>query len=299
MVMILVLMTVLCFILLILLLCCAGELSHLSHQLEHIEKGSCIELTTRFRMMGFLDIYRRLNRILSAGRAQELEQLRAQNLLKQTITGMAHDIRTPLTSAAGYLQMLEDVTKEENQLRYEHIIKKRLSELKDMLEQMFLYTKLTGDDFHLECRDTAVFPVLSDSLVSMYHLFEEKNIQPQVTFADETLHVAADIQALNRIFRNLIHNALLHGCGNLFITQADNCIRFANIMESEPGQDLRDNPSQIFDRFYKADQARRKGSSGLGLTIVKELMAQMGGRAKAQINGNLLTITLTFCSGRS
>lgn len=291
-----VIMTVLCIILLILLLRCARELSHLSHQLEHIENGSGIELTTHLRMMGFLDIYRRLNRILSAGRTQELKHLRAQNLLKQTVTGMAHDIRTPLTSAAGYLQMLEDVTSEENQLRYEHIIEKRLSELKDMLEQMFLYTKLTGDDFHLECRDTAVLPVLSDSLIGMYHIFEEKKVKPQVTFSDETLHVCADIQALGRIFRNLIHNALLYGCGNLFITQEDNSIRFANIMECEPSEELRNNPSQIFDRFYKADQARRKGSSGLGLAIVKELMAQMGGQAKAQINGNLLTITLTFPS---
>lgn len=296
MIIFLILLTALCLVLLALLICLKRELSHLSRQLDHIEKGSHMELTSRLRNRTFLDIYRRLNRILSDGRAQELVQLRAQNQLKQAIADIAHDIRTPLTSAAGYLQMLEDVTHEENQLRYQHIIEKRLSELKEMLEELFLYTKLKGEGFHLECVNTAVYPVLSDSLLGLYHLFEEKDAQPQIAFAEETLHVSADPQALGRIFRNLIHNALLHGSGNLFIRQEGYIIKFSNVMEEEPDQALRENPNQIFERFYKADQARRKGSSGLGLAIVKELMDQMGGRAQAQICENMLTISLTFAA---
>lgn len=294
MIIFIVLLILFCLVLFLLLLCAHRELAHLTQQLEHIEKGSHMELTTRLRSRHFLEVYRRLNRILSRRQDQELKQLRAQKQLKQTIADIAHDIRTPLTSASGYLQMLEEISHEEKQLRYEQIIGNRLAELKDMLEELFLYTKLKSDDFHLECTDTAVYPVLSDSLVSLYHLFEEKQIKPQVTFPQENLRVYAEPQALGRVFCNLIQNALIHGKGNLYIVQEGNVIHFSNLMENEPDQNLINNPSQIFDRFYKADQARGKGSSGLGLAVVKELMQQMGGTAQARINGSLITILLVF-----
>ena len=294
MIILIVLSTLLCLVLFLLLLCTRRELTHLAQQLEHIEKGSHMELTTRLRSRHFLDVYRRLNRILSCGQNHELRQLRAQKQLKQTIVDIAHDIRTPLTSASGYLQMLEEISHEEKQLRYEKIIENRLAELKEMLEELFLYTKLKSDDFHLECTDTAIYPVLSNSLISLYHLFEQKQTQPQVTFPQENLRVSADPQALGRVFCNLIQNALIHGKGSLYIVQEENVIHFSNLMENEPDQNLVNNPSLIFDRFYKADQARGKGSSGLGLAVVKELMQQMGGRAEARINGSFITILLVF-----
>ena len=94
---------------------------------------------------------------------------------------------------------------------------------------------------------------------------------------------------------NLIQNALVHGRGNLVIRQSGEakqslCLTFENRIAEGSAPD----PKQIFDRFYKADFSRRKGSSGLGLFIVKELMHRMGGDAAAKLNGNLLQITLFF-----
>ena len=93
-------------------------------------------------------------------------------------------------------------------------------------------------------------------------------------------------ECLRRIFHNLIQNALLHGRGGIVIRQTDRRLIFENLVSETSKPD----PEQIFDRFYKADSARRKGSSGLGMFIVKELAVKMGGSVKAELEGEKLRI---------
>ncbi len=159
-----------------------------------------------------------------------------------------------------------------------------------MLEELFLFTKLTGGDFELSVREVQVLPLLSDCLVGMYQQFEEKGISPEVLFTSEELRIWADEECLRRIFHNLIRNALLHGTGNLVITQNSRRLIFENTVS----ETSRPDPKQIFERFYKADSARRKGSSGLGLFIVKELMERMDGSAAAELEEEKLRVILEF-----
>lgn len=267
------------------------EVHHLKDQLDQLEAGSQVELTTNTRNRAFVQLYQKLNHIFSKSRTRERKYIRAQNQLKQSISDIAHDIRTPLTSASGYLQMLKEGTESEKQLRYETIIEKRIGELKEMLEELFLYTKLTSEEFSLDCKDTAVFPVLSDCMVSMYHVFEEKQIEPEIRFENEAVCVFAAPEVLARIFRNLINNALLHGAGGLRIVQSGTTISFINPVEEAASLDV----DRLFDRFYKADKTRKRGSSGLGLAIVKELCERMGGTAEAGLTDEKeLAVSVTF-----
>lgn len=268
------------------------EIRHLLQQLEQVENGSQIELTVKnIRSQEFLELYRKLNEMADVSHKKELKYKRAQNQLKQTISNMAHDIRTPLTSAAGYLQMLTESSISEKRIRYESIIQKRIEELKDMLEELFLYTKLTSDDFTLDCRSTSVFPILSDCLLSFYHMFEEKEIVPDIQFEDETICILATHESLERIFRNLIHNALLHGDGGFSVVQKGTAFTFTNRIEKDKVIDT----DKMFDRFYKADHSRKRGSSGLGLSIVKELVTCTGGKIEAGISADCqLSLTITF-----
>lgn len=276
------------------------ELKHLYLQLEHISQGSHMELTALGRDRAYLKLYRRLNLLITAVHEREAGTRRAEKRLKQTITNIAHDIRTPLTGASGYLQLLEDCTHEEQALRYEYQIQKRLEELRDMLEELFLFTKLTASDFKLECQETAVFPILSECMIGMFHVFEEKGTAPEVAFDQEDIYLNANPDALARVFRNLIGNALLHGAGDLAVRQKDNCISFTNPLSAASCKELSAaGPSMLFERFYKSDQSRGKGSSGLGLSIVKELMQQMGGSVEAGLENGCLTITLIFSSNPS
>lgn len=266
------------------------EIRSLCRQLDELARGSHMDLFVNRKDKTFVAFCSKLNQVMEQSRRKELQYNKAQQKLKQNISALAHDIRTPLTSAAGYLQMGSECPDGEKRLRYLTVSKKRLEELKDMLEELFLYTKLSSEEYQVVQKPLQVLPVLSECLVGMYGQFEEKGVAPEVEFEEEGFRIMANEELLMRIFRNLIHNALLHGNGGITIRQSRRTLAFENPVV----KDCRIDASQIFDRFYKADGARRTGSSGLGLSIVKELVEKIGGRIDAAVYGNTLVICMTF-----
>ena len=267
-----------------------AELKSLYRQLEEVAAGSHIELTLNSRCKPLLALCRMLNHVLQARDRDYLQYDQAEKRLKQDITSLAHDIRTPLTGAFGYVQLAQECTDTEKRQHYLDAVERRLRELEDMLEELFLYTKVTGEDFRLSPESLQVLPLLGECLLGLYARFQEAGTAPAVSFETEGFRVMADQEALRRVFLNLITNALVHGTGDISILQTGNRIAFENpIPEGNPP-----NPEQLFDRFYKSDPARRKGSSGLGLFIVRELMRKMGGETGAQLEEGKLRITLYF-----
>lgn len=266
------------------------ELRSICGQLEEMERGSHMELGVYSRRREVLKLCRTLKRMQRKQEQDRILYEKAEKQLKRNITALAHDIRTPLAGASGYVQLAGECREEDRRAYYLQAAQGRLKELGDMLEELFLFTKLTGGDFELSVQEVQVLPLLSDCLVGMYQQFEEKGISPEVLFTSEELCVWADEECLRRIFHNLIRNALLHGTGNLVITQNSRRLIFENTVS----ETSRPDPKQIFERFYKADSARRKGSSGLGLFIVKELMERMGGSAAAELEREKLRVILEF-----
>lgn len=257
------------------------DIGFLRGQLEEIERGSHMEITVNCHQKPLKDLCRSLNRLLTIKEADHLWHERGKQQLKQNFAGLAHDIRTPLTGAAGYLQMARECEDDGRREQYLCSAGKRLTELGDMLEEMFLYTKLVSEEFELSMAKVQVLPLLSDCLLSLYTRFEEKGAVPKVEFETEGFLVCGDEEALRRIFLNLIQNALIHGEGGIMITQKGKRLIFANPVSENVHLD----PKLLFERFYKADSARRRGSSGLGLFIVRELVEKMGGEVWAEIGG--------------
>ena len=266
------------------------ELGFLCRQLEEIAEGSHIELTVQSRQKAALALCRLLNSILAEKDKNHAQYEKAERLMRQNVTSLAHDIRTPLTGAMGYVQLARECMDSEKKEHYLQAAEARMEELEDMLEEMFLYTKLSSEEFELSIRKLQVLPLLGDCLLSLYTKFEERGIEPEVSFESEGFYVYGDEDALRRVFLNLIQNALVHGIGGITITQKGNCLIFENSVPDGS----RPNPQQIFDRFYKCDSARRKGSSGLGLFIVKELVNKMQGEVWAELDGGILRIVLSF-----
>ncbi len=289
-----------------------GEIRSLHGQLEEIRRGSHIELAVGSRQKGLLALCRLLNRVLSAKDADYHLYQREERLLKQNITSLAHDIRTPLTGASGYVQLALECEDAEKEKHFLSAALTRMEELADMLEKLFLYTKLTSDDFALAPegqKRLQALPLLGECLLGFHEQFERVGCAPEVVFEQEDYRILGEEEALRRIFQNLIQNALLHGSGGLRILQygkgpaaachapaqseasiSGGCIVFENPVPEGNPMDL----SRLFDRFYKADPARGKASSGLGLFIVKELMCRMGGTVSAQLDDRLFRVTLEF-----
>lgn len=283
------------------------EIRSLYGQLEEVERGSHMELGVQSRQRHMLALCRKLNQIHMLQYQKQMQYEKAERQLKQNITSLAHDIRTPLTGATGYVQLAQECREPERQEQYLRVAENRLKELGDMLEELFLYTKLTSEEFELNMCDIQVLPLLGECLAGMYHQFEDKGVSPEVLFEEEGVRVLADEECLRRIFHNLIQNALLHGTGGIIIRQRSMQPGDSSgyhqqkglhlIFENTVSETSRPDPEQIFERFYKADSARRKGSSGLGLFIVKELAEKMGGSVKAGLEGEKLYIMLDFPAG--
>ena len=274
------------------------DIRSLAGQLGEIERGSHIELAVNSRQRCLLALCRQLNQVLTVRDQSYIQYKKAQRQLKQNITSLAHDIRTPLTGAFGYMQLAGECREQEKQEHYLLAAEHRLGELKDMLENLFLYTKLANEEFVLSresMHKLQVVPLLGECLLSFYADFEEQGIAPEIRIKSQGLKVFAEEETLRRIFLNLIQNALVHGAGGLTVTSRESgeegCIL---VFENPVAGDQAIDTERLFEQFYKADTARGKGSSGLGLFIVREMMRKLGGDARAEVEEGVFRILLVF-----
>ena len=263
-----------------------AQLLEMARVLEETPPESNLRLTVRTFGMAPRRLCRAVNQRLEEERQLRLETQKREQELKYTMTCISHDIRTPLAGAMGYLQLLEEDP--ERQTEYLDIVRERLEKLEELLEELFLYTRLQGGSLPLKCETTAALPPLWDALAEFYPQLEAAGVEPKLRFDREDMTVWASPEALGRVYRNLIANALRHGGGGLTISGQDQTICFSNELPPGPNPD----PERLFDRFYQSSPDRAAGGAGLGLSIVRELMERMGGQASAQIMGNELQISL-------
>ena len=225
-------------------------------------------------------------------RTREIDTFRKDDEIKETITSMSHDIRTPLTSLKGYFDLMCESDNEADKDRYKKIISERIDSLSDMLEEMFLFTKINNAGYKLDMEKTGISEVFVSTLLSYYEDFETRGMTPDID-VDEDLYALADEAALKRVFQNLIKNSLTHGT-NTFVAKLkkiDNKkvkISIANDIVDGEHADV----TKVFDRFYKGDKSRHVNSSGIGLSVTKKLVLLMGGSIEAVIVDNKFCINI-------
>lgn len=270
------------------------ELEDLAKQLEETDVNSNLRLTAGMRSGALLRLCRAVNGRLEEGQAAEREACRSQEELKTAISCISHDIRTPLTGASGYVQLLESSLKGTGQMEEEYlsIITRKLKDLEGLLDQLFTYTKLCNADFLPLCQAVRLYDVLCRVLADWFYRFEQSGVEPALQFEQEELMVQADEEGLVRILGNLFDNALKHGMGDLCIRQRGAAL----ILENHVRPEDRPDPEDMFNRFYRADASRKQTGSGLGLVIVRQFMEKMGGSVAAQLEGDLLKLRLDFAA---
>ena len=265
-----------------------AQMLEMARALEETPAESNLRLTVSMSGTAPRRLCQAVNQRLEEGQQLRLETQRRERELKYTMACVSHDIRTPLAGAMGYLQLLEG--EPERQGEYLGIVWKRLEELEELLDELFLYTRLQGGSLPLECGEMAALPPLWDALAEFYPQLKAAGVEPELRFDREDMAVWASPEALGRVYRNLIANALRHGGGGLTISCVEGEICFSNQLPPGP----RPDPEHLFDRFYQSSPARGKGGAGLGLSIVRELMERMNGRVSARITGGRLEIKLSF-----
>ncbi|MBE5929920.1 MAG: HAMP domain-containing histidine kinase [Lachnospiraceae bacterium] len=235
-----------------------------------------------------------INEVLAQTKELNRETLRGEERFKETITNISHDIRTPLTSLDGYFQLLQETEDEEERARYVAIIKERISGLKEMLEELFTYTRLQNKSYELPTESVDFGKCVYETVFSFYDEFKKRNIEPEVEFTEDACPVQGNKEAFRRILQNILKNALEHGKNRfaLCLEKEDGYVRF--VCENEVERPGEINAEQVFERFYKADSARTHTSTGLGLSIAKNFTEKLNGTIEANLDGKEFRITVEF-----
>ena len=218
---------------------------------------------------------------------QKHRYIQGDKELKNAITNISHDLRTPLTTICGYLSLLDKEEKSEHIARQLSIIKNRTFALKQLVEELFRYTTIISDTENSVYTETVINNVLEDCISSYYAIFKEKGITPNINLCEQKIVRSVDKTALLRIFNNVIDNAIKYSEGDLTISLFEN----GKIVFSNHTSDLNEiQIGKLFDRFYTVNTARK--STGLVLSIAKALIEKMDGNISADYSNNVLSIII-------
>lgn len=241
-----------------------------------------------------------INRNLDYQKRMKLAAEQAQVQMRQSISDIAHDLRTPLTVIKGNLQMLDQgaelTEKSRERLR---ICQEKTDLLKEMADDFFELSVLESDAEPAILHDVDITDVLTQFIIDHEAVIRACNLEPELWFPEKSIFIQADEPLLVRMLGNLLNNTVKYA-KNTFQVQLDTVdegqrcrIRFSNSVEHERQFDV----SHLFDRSYRGDQARSGNGAGLGLYIVKLLADKQNGAVCAKREKDQLMIELYFrCS---
>ena len=211
--------------------------------------------------------------------------------LKNAVTNISHDLRTPLTAICGYLDLLEKEEKTETVKRYIDIIRNRSEMLTLLTEELFQYSVILAKESSIAREPVILNKVLEESIAASYTALNERNIIPRIQMPEEKVVRKLDHAALSRVFSNLLNNAIKYSEGDLEITLRET----GEIIFTNTARGLNEvEVGKLFDRFFTVESARK--STGLGLTIARHLIEQMGGNISAEYDNGRLSIWIFFQS---
>ncbi len=210
--------------------------------------------------------------------------------MKENVTAISHDLRTPLTAINSYVDLLGNETDESKRKEYLERIKDRTSELKDMTGELFKYSVSsdTQYDSQLSNEDIDLKSIIESSLISFYKEFTSKGIDPETDFPSEKVIISGNRKTLMRIFDNVFSNVAKYAT-SLSVKLSDDGV----VTVSNDAPDLTPvQVSKLFDKYYTVTDGTN--STGLGLSIAKDLVGRVGGSISAGLSDGMLTITIRF-----
>lgn len=262
------------------------QISQMSRQLRENRKVR-ITLSNRHieELAGLINEKNNLEKKLQNQILQDEEQL------KQSISDISHDLRTPLTSIRGYLTLLQNSQNPEEQRKYFSVIQSKADYLTDLVQSFYDLSVIENDNYIMEIQKLDINKLVTDCLIGKYN--ELQGIDPIVKTENEPVWIWGNLTACKRIIENLIVNAIRYTDG--YIGLEINKDGIFTIKNSTSELDGIADTDMLFQKFYTADRSRSKGNTGLGLYIVKELLTKMnGGIREVDYSQNILSVSIYF-----
>lgn len=234
-----------------------------------------------------------INRHYARQRSVTAGALRHEEQLKESIAGISHDLRTPLTVIMGHLQLLEHTLLSEEQLRRTEAALRKARRMNELIEAFYELSVLSSEQLQPHMESVNLSNLLIDFLAENAFLMETAGICPDIRLPGKSVFIRTDPGMLERILQNLLTNAIRYSHGDIRISlsqapEGDITLCMENTVDDEALPDV----NRMFDRYYTGDAARTQGSTGLGLAVVKLLAERLGGEVNAGLEGSWLAVTL-------
>lgn len=279
-----------------LLILLVNGIKSITENLSEINKVSTNkEVMLSFPNNELEELGKEINKTLDQKKQIENKYKNTELELRQAIANMSHDLRTPLTSILGYIQLIKDTTLSENERNhYVDIVEKRAKSLKTLITSFYDLSRFEAKEYEFNFISVNLQNILCEHVASFYDDFTAKGIEPVIEIDENLPQIIADENAVCRIFNNLIQNVLRHGNKFVKIRLYNNngviTTEFTNDAPNLSDEDIQ----HLFDRFFTADKMRSKQSTGLGLSITKVLVERMNGTISAKLKNSNLSIIITW-----
>lgn len=273
-----------------------AEIKRLKKELDFIMSNDTNRiLHTEFNSKELKEFVSAVNMYLSEIQKRKMEIEHKNNNLMVMMRNISHDLRTPLTSAAGYTDLIlnSDLTEDEK-ISEMKIVEARLKRLTELVDSFFEFSKILTTNKEIELETVNLIGILEECIGNFYEDYKKKNREVDFITSNNKISISTNRTMLSRIFENLISNALKYGSGNLTIEVISENADAIRISFTNRIIDKDLDTGRIFDDFYTTDISRTKGSTGLGLAIAKEFTEQLNGNIEAHIEDDKLVIDTTF-----
>ena len=267
----------------------------MSRQLEDLSSGRTekkISLTLVDARLN--ELAAQINENMELQKQLRIDARKSEQRLKDSIAGVSHDLRTPLTAIIGYIQMLERSGLSGEQQEKAMVILKKANAMRELVESFFELSVMESGQPELAEEPVNFTNIVSEAVVDFIPRFEAAEFKPDVDLGDKSLYMAGDTTALRRIVQNLLSNALKYTAGRVEVTLEESAGKIILTVANEVRPDTPPDMERLFERFYTADDSRNSGSAGLGLYIVKLLAEKMQGAVSASLENKTLSIYVVF-----
>lgn len=236
----------------------------------------------------------KINQLIQLYKQNQQSVERREMELKQEITNISHDLRTPLTSIKGFSELLTDPSISEGEKKeFLEIIQKKIDNLTMIVDLFYELSQLDSSDKKLTMEKQSLDQIVVETMLMFYEDFEKERLQVQLV-EESVPPILADNKATVRIVTNIIQNALTYAKSYLkisFVEEEENIrLRAVNDVEKIDAAKLQ----QIFNRTYRLDSSRTGTHLGLGLHIVQQLVNKQGGKAVANVRDNEFIMEVSF-----
>ncbi|WP_123052715.1 HAMP domain-containing sensor histidine kinase [Clostridium sp. JN-1] len=233
----------------------------------------------------------KMNEIVYAYEEQLLRLRKADETNRQLMTSLSHDVRTPLTTLIGYLDAAHKgiVTGKERD-NYVETARHKAHDLKDYIDVLFDWFKLNSNELTLLIEPLEIAELTRNILKDWVPIFEEKALEYEIEIPEQRLMAKVDLDGYSRVINNLVQNVIAHsGATRIDITVFKKSSEIEICVVDNGVGIEKEDLQHIFERLYKCDKARLEKGSGLGLSIVRQMVEKMGGRIAVESELNKYT----------